>query len=66
MQEIEIIFLPHFLQSEKAFFKCHNTQRNDIQHNNTQHNDIQHSIESLFATLSVNDTQHKKNKRHTA
>jgi hypothetical protein len=37
-------------------------QRSDTEHGDTQHNDTQHgtlSIMGLFATLSINDTQHK-------
>jgi hypothetical protein len=39
----------------------YNPVRFDIQQNDTQHKDTEHNIQhkGLFATLSINDIQHK-------
>ncbi len=47
--------------TRRQVIQHNNTQHNDTQHNDTQHNDTQHK--GLFATLSVNNTQHG---RHSA
>ncbi len=68
MQEITKSFLPHILRSEKAFLSA--TTLSVITFSITAlsimiFSPSKLSIKSLFVTLSVNDTQHKKHKRHS-
>ncbi len=56
--EAQNLYIKLILKPSNTYNRYHDTQHNDIQHNDTQHNDT--SIMGLFATLSINDTQHNR------